>query len=223
MGELILNVLPYALAAAAAAPVVAVVTSVIIAESQRPLLSAWTFTAGAAGLVLLFSIALLGVAAASGADEGGSDVGAIVDIALGVVFLALGLMAVLSKPDPEKEAAQEQRIRQAARGGLRTMLVTGIVAQIINVDALAVYVGALKEVALSDVSTAGAAGAVLVAMSVMLLPYYAPAVVYAISPKRSGRQLRRMSEWLLGRSRALEIVVGLGFGAIFLYKGMTAI
>jgi hypothetical protein len=32
-----------------------------------------------------------------------------------------------------------------------------------------------------------------------------------------------MSDWLLGHSRMLEIVVGLGFGAIFLTKGVVAI
>ena len=32
-----------------------------------------------------------------------------------------------------------------------------------------------------------------------------------------------MSDWLLGHSRMLEIVVGLGFGAIFLVKGVLAI
>jgi hypothetical protein len=78
MGELILNVLPYGLAAAAAAPIVAVVTALILAHSERPLLSAWVFTAG------------------------------------------------------------------AAAGGLRGMLVTGVVAQVINVDAMTVFTGAIK-------------------------------------------------------------------------------
>jgi hypothetical protein len=35
--------------------------------------------------------------------------------------------------------------------------------------------------------------------------------------------LRGMSNWLLGHSRGLEIVVGLGFGAIFLIKGISTI
>jgi hypothetical protein len=34
--------------------------------------------------------------------------------------------------------------------------------------------------------------------------------------------LRGISDWLLGNSRALEIVVGLGFGAAFLAKGIAA-
>jgi hypothetical protein len=65
--------------------------------------------------------------------------------------------------------------------------------------------------------------AVAIALAVMLLPYYLPAVVYAISPRRSGNALGTMSDWLLDHSRALEIVVGIGFGAIFLAKGIASV
>lgn len=75
----------------------------------------------------------------------------------------------------------------------------------------------------ADVSTAEAAVAVLVALAVMLIPYYLPAMYYAISPERSGRRLRETSSWLLDHNRALEIVVGIGFGAAFLFKGIATI
>ena len=223
MAELIVNVLPYGLAAALAAPIVAVVTAVILAESKRPILSAWVFTAGAAALVSAYSVAFLAVVEVAGAFDGDSEAGATVDLALGAIFMALGLFAILSHPDPEKEAAQQERIRRIAAGGLGGMLVTGVVAQVVNVDALAVYTGALKEVAESGVSTVEGALAVLVALAVMLLPYYLPALIYSVSPERSGRALGRMSDWLLGHSRMLEIVVGLGFGVIFLVKGLVTI
>jgi hypothetical protein len=32
-----------------------------------------------------------------------------------------------------------------------------------------------------------------------------------------------MTEWLLARTRLIEIVVGLGLGGIFLVKGLTAL
>jgi hypothetical protein len=32
-----------------------------------------------------------------------------------------------------------------------------------------------------------------------------------------------MSEWIMANSRMLEIVVGLAFGAAFLFKGVTAL
>ena len=76
---------------------------------------------------------------------------------------------------------------------------------------------------MADVSTVEAIIAILVAVAVMLVPYYGPALVYAASPERSGPKLKRMSDWLMARSRALEVVVGLGFGATFLIKGITTL
>lgn len=223
MGELILNVLPYGLAAALAAPIVAVVTAVILSKSERPLLSAWTFTAGAAGLDIVYTLGLLALANASGAFEGSSNGGAIVDLVLGAIFLTLGVQAILSQESPERDAARRERVDRAGSAGLRGMLITGVVAQIINVDAMAVFAGAIKETAEANLSSAQSAIAILVALAVMLSPYYGPAIVYALSPERAGGGLRRMSEWLLGHSRGLEIVVGLGFGAAFLSKGLTTI
>jgi hypothetical protein len=224
MGQLILNVLPYGLAAAAAAPIVAVVTALILAKSKRPLLSAWVFTAGAAALDVAFAAALLVAANASGAFEGGGSTGgAIVDIVLGAVFLAIGIRAFFSSESPDQQARQRERIERAAAGGLRGMLITGIVAQVVNIDAMTVFTGAIKEAAEADVSTAQAVVALASALAVMLTPYYLPAVLYALSPERSGRLLGSMSDWLLDHSRMLEIVVGNGFGAIFLAKGVATV
>jgi threonine/homoserine/homoserine lactone efflux protein len=182
------------------------------------------FTAGAAALDIVFAVGLLLAANASGAfDGGGSDAGAIVDLVLGAVFLALGVRAVFSRESPETQASQRERIERAAAGGLRGMLVTGVAAQVINIDALTVFTGAIKEVAEADVSTVQAAVALAIALAVMLTPYYLPAVLYALSPQRSGRVLGRMSDWLLDHSRALEIVVGIGFGAVFLAKGIAGL
>jgi threonine/homoserine/homoserine lactone efflux protein len=223
VGALILNVLPYGLAAALAAPIVAVVTAVILAKSERPLLSAWTFTAGAAALDIVYAVGLLALANASGGFEGSSNAGAIVDLVLGAIFLALGIQAVFSHESPEKDASRRERVDRAASAGLKGMLITGVVAQVINIDAMAVFAGAIKETAEANLSSAQSAIALLVALAVMLIPYYGPAILYAFSPERAGRVLGEMSEWLLGHSRGLEIVVGLGFGAIFLAKGIATI
>jgi Sap, sulfolipid-1-addressing protein len=222
VGSLLLNVLPYALAAAAAAPAVAVVTALILARSERPIVSAWAFTAGAASLDVVFSVAAL--AALEGANaQGNGDVGALVDCVLGALFLGLAVMAIFSKETPEKEAARRARAESVASGGIRTMLIAGVVAQVINFDAIAMFAGGLKEVAEASVSDAEAAVAVAIALVVMLIPYYGPAVVYAASPERSSGPLRSLSDWLLRNSRMLEIVVGLGFGAAFLWKGISGL
>ena len=199
------------------------VTALILARSSRPLLSALLFTAGAAALDVIFTAGLFAAANASGAfDESGSTAGTIVDIVLGAVFLAIGVKALVTKESPEHQASQRERIERVATGGLRTMLLSGVAAQVVNVDAMTVFTGAIKEAAEASVSSLEAAVALAVGLAVMLIPYYVPALLYAISPERSGVALRRMSDWLLGHSRALEIVVGLGFGAAFLAKGIAS-
>jgi hypothetical protein len=110
-----------------------------------------------------------------------------------------------------------------ASGGFGTLIVAGIAVQVVNFDALAVFAGALKEVLKADVSVPESAVAILFALALMLLPYYAPALIYARSPERAAKQLRRMSEWILAHSRPLEIVVGLAFGIGFLAKGIPAL
>jgi hypothetical protein len=50
-----------------------------------------------------------------------------------------------------------------------------------------------------------------------------PIDMYVVSPQKAGATTRSMSEWLLDHARMLEIVVGLAFGVIFLWKGMAVL
>jgi threonine/homoserine/homoserine lactone efflux protein len=218
----LIDVLPYALAAAAAAPIAAVVTALILAESSRPLTSACVFVAAAAALDTALIGLALALAEAAGYD-GGGDAGAIVDIVLGALFAALGLFAVFSHQSPEKEAAQRERMQRMARGGVGSLIAAGLVVQLVNFDAIAVFGGALKEVIAADVSTGEAIAVIAFALAVMLVPYWGPALVYAVSPTRAGPKLRGMSAWLLGHSKPLEIGVGLLFGTAFLVKGIQGL
>ncbi len=99
----------------------------------------------------------------------------------------------------------------------------GILVQIINIDALAAYLGGLKEIVIADVTTTQAIVATLICLALMLLPYYGPVLVYVAAPGRAGPLLRRMTAWMLTNSRMLEIVVGLAFGALFLWKGLAVL
>lgn len=86
MGSLLVQVAIYGLAAACAAPVAAVVSAVILGKSARPVISTWTFVAGAAFLDVVFAAVIL----AADLFENGGDAGAIVDVGLGVLFVAMG-------------------------------------------------------------------------------------------------------------------------------------
>ncbi len=219
----VLSIMPYAVAAAAAAPIVAVVTAVILADGQRPVLGGWVFTLGAGTLDAVVATVIIVAFWGSDPSSSGSDIGAYIDVVLGVLFLALGVSAVISKDSPDKEAARRRRVESAGAASMQGVFLLGIGAQILNVDALSVFAAGLKEVFAQDASAAQAVVMVTVALVVMLIPYYGPILVYLARPESAGQTLRSMTEWLLSHSKALEVGVGLGFGAAFLAKGVAAL
>jgi threonine/homoserine/homoserine lactone efflux protein len=212
----------YGLAAAAAAPIAIVLSALILAQSKSPVASVWVLTAGAAFLdAVVIAIALV-VYNASGVGSGG-DGSAILDTVLGGLFLALGVMAIFSHESPEKDAAQRKRAENVASSPLPRMFLMGILVQLINIDAIAVFGVGLKEVVVADVSTAQAVIAVLFGLALMLVVYYGPAVFYAVARERATGLLGPMTEWIMGHARMLEIVTGIGLGAVFLSKGLAVL
>jgi len=212
----------YGLAAAAAAPIAVVLSALILAQSKSPLASVWVFTAGAAFLDVIVILIALAVYSSSDVGSGG-DASAILDTILGALFLALGVMAVFSHESPEKDAAQRERAQRVASSPLPRMFLMGILVQVINIDAIAVFGVGVKEIVVADVSTAEDVVALLFGLALMLVVYYGPVVVYQLSPTRAMPKLRGMSEWIMGHARPLEIVTGGGLGAIFLWKGLAVL
>lgn len=219
------SMLPYALGAMAAAPIVLVVSAVIVTKAKRPIAAGFAFVSGAVILDVVFAIAVLLIAEAAGADSAGDDLGAIVDTILGALFVILGLVAIFSKPSPEKEEAQRNRVEGFASSGFGSLFKLGVAVQVINSDALVVYAAGIKEIPLADPAP-GLATVVVVLIAflfIMLIPYHLPIDLQLVAPKRSQAILGGMTEWLLARTRLIEIVVGLGLGGIFLFKGLTAL
>jgi len=219
LGSLLVQVAIYGLAAACAAPVAAVVSAVILGKSARPVISTWTFVAGAAFLDVVFAAVIL----AADLFENGGDAGAIVDVGLGVLFVAMGLIAVFQTESPEKDAAQRARVDRIATAKLTTLFGAGLLVQVINFDAIAVFGGALKDIGEASISTGQEIVATLFGLAIMLSVYYVPVLIYMVDRKRAEPMLARMTDWIMGNLRMIEIVVGLAFGVYFLGKGLAVL
>lgn len=223
MGDLLLSLIPYGLAAALAAPAAAVVAALILGKAERPLLGGLAFVAGAALLEAVFAALILALMEASGSFTSGADIDGWIDAILGVIFIGIGVAAVFQTESPEKEAAQRARIERLAGSRVTKLVVVGVVVQVINSDALAIMGGGLKEIAIADVTVGQEVLAVVWLMLFMLLPYYVPVVMYAVAPGRSTVLLHRFSDWLLAHSRPVEIITGFVLGGVFLWKGITSL
>jgi len=217
--SLLAQLILYGLAAAVAAPVGAVVSAVILSKSKRPIAGVLVFTAGA----LLLDVVIVVIVLASGAFGGGGDAGAYLDVLLGVLFALLGVLAVFQKESPEKEAARRARVDSIAVAKLAMLFVAGIAVQVINFDAIAVMGGGLKEIVEANLGGGEEVGATVFLLALMLIPYYVPAVMYALAPQRAGKMLTAMTEWIVSNSRRVEIVTGLAFGVLFLWKGLAVL
>lgn len=223
MGDALIAILPYAFAALLAAPMMAVVTAFILAQSSRPILSSWVYTAGAAFVVAIASTVILVAFWGTNPDDESSDIGAYVDTGLGAIFLTLGILAVFGNETPEKDAARRSRMKGIASARLPRLFVVGILAQVINFDALTAFESGMKGIISAGISPLQAAFVVLIGTAVMLFPYYGPALLYQISPTKTTEKLTPMTEWLMSHSKQLEVAVGIGFGVIFLVKGIGAL
>lgn len=221
MGSDFVQLLLYGLAAAFAAPVAAVVTALVLGRSRTPVASSSTFVLGA--LLLDLVVVLLFYWLAADAVQGNHDIGAWIDVALGVMFLLLGVFAAREHPDAQKDAAQRARAERIASGGLLTLLAAGLVVQLINFDAIAVMAGGLKEIVEAGVDTGGRVVDTAILLALALLPYWLPVAIFVLAPARATPALGRMTEWILGNARMLELVCGFGFGAVFAVKGVTAL
>jgi len=210
----------YGLAAAAAAPVAAVVSAFILGKSSRPVPSAVAFVAGA---LLFDAIITVIVVVALGRADASSDIGAYIDLGLGAIFLILGVVAIFQRETPEGEAKQRARVESLASAGPKTLITAGIAVQVINFDAIAVMASGLKEVVLGGTVGVAALIAILFLLALMLLPYYAPVVFYALRPATAKPALVKMTDWIMANARMLEIVTGLGFGIVFAIKGYQAL
>jgi threonine/homoserine/homoserine lactone efflux protein len=225
VGNLIVEMLPYMIAAALAAPIALVISAIILGEAERPVRSALLFVLGALLLDVVFAGVVLGLYEAAGMDAGSGDVSAWIDVILGSIFGILGAKAFFTHPDPEEQAAQRARVEKIATAKASGLMLGGVLVQVINADALAVFAGGLKEIAVADPYPDLVTIIIVVAvfLFVMLLPYHLPIDMYLVSPEKAGNTTRSMSAWLLDHARVLEIVVGVAFGVIFLWKGVSAL
>jgi threonine/homoserine/homoserine lactone efflux protein len=196
MWDLIVEEIPYMIAAMLAAPIVLVVSALIIGKAERPVRSASIFVLGAVILDFVFAAVILALYEAAGVDAGSGDASAWIDTILGALFLLLGIKAMFSHPSDEERASQRRRIERVAVAGTGGLLLAGVVVQLLNADALAVFATGLKEIATTDPYPAVFVTLIVVVavfILVMLVLYHLPVDMYVVSPEKAGNWMRAMS------------------------------
>jgi hypothetical protein len=197
----------------------------LLMESRRPRLMFLCFLAG--GLSMCLTVGLLAVSAGGdgGALSAEAAASAGLDLALGVVLLAVGALLATGRlhgrrraPAPAGEPERDgwaQRILAKPRLGLAVLI--GALAGTPG----AAYIAALRELITGDSPAATQAIAVvvfaLIEFSLVLIPF----VFLLARPAATRTQTRRAQNWLMGHARQLMAAVALFVGGYMAISGLV--
>ena len=215
MLELLANILPLMLAAAASPAVVGIVVLLLTAV-DRPLARAGAFVIGFGAVLVAIGIAGLVLFSRSRETFGpGGTLFAWVDVAVGAGLLAFAVVTNLRDAQPAAQNRMVERVGPGAFYGI------GAIFMITNASALAAYAPLLREIAIADVSRLDRGLALAISDLVIIAPIAAPVLICLLAPQSSERILSGLRRGLDRHGRAIATVVFAVIGAFLLVRGIT--
>jgi hypothetical protein len=183
MLELFVQILPLAIASAASPVIFAIAIALL---SKKNLGGAAAFFAG--GLAVAAILAAAGISIAAEDDKFAESIGkspAMIDAAVGLLFLAFGIKVLFDKPKEKEEA------RPAINAGGRHFrwFAIGFLANITNFDAVLLNLAAVREIFNSSIASIPKLELLAFCDFFLLLPSLLPIAFYIIAPERSQRML----------------------------------
>lgn len=210
MGRLLAETIPLALGAAIS-PVIFLLQLTTL-TGPRPLVRGSALAAGAA--IPLAIVGAVAVVTGGRVDVSGPDtVKGVVELALGVLLVGLGVRVVLHPPKPP--SAKPPTHPQ----GLGRSFVLGILGMGTNVSTFALYIPAMAAILVADVAVADQVVAAAIVFVVSLSAVLLPLVLTAVVPGASRRVLAAIGGWMTEHHRAISVVLSFGFGAYLIVKG----
>ena len=212
MSSLLGQVVPMALAAAIS-PVIFLLQLNTLTGS-RGLVRGSALTAGAA--VVLAVLSTIGVALGDTGFSTNDQLQAVIDIAFGVLLVAVGLRPLLrpAAPKPSKEPKRQ---------GIVGSFLAGAAAMASNLTTFALYTPALALIAGSGLPLAQRGLAALIIFLITLMVAWVPLILAAAVPGASSRLLPALGRWMTANNRWIQVVLGFGFGIWLVAKGASGL
>ena len=213
MSSLLGDVVPLALGAAIS-PVLFLLQLNAL-TGTRPIARGAALTAGAAVVLIVGST--VGVLLGGTGFSGRTTLQAVINIAFGVLLLAVGLRALLRppKPKPTEPDTGPKSVRGAFLAGAGGMAT--------NVTTFALYIPALALIAGSNLPLGQRGLAGLIILLITLMVAWVPLVLAVAIPSASDRLLPALGNWMNKNSRWIQVVLCFGFGVWLLAKGLRGL
>ncbi len=212
MLELLLEVIPLAIAAAIS-PVVLMLALAILAGS-RPVAESGAYAVGVvATTIALYGVGLVVIRAQQdGLEPGwlGSDVARIV---IGVVLVIAGVVLIVVRPNAARSSAFQERLL-GGRRRLRDLAGAGVAVMITNGSSFVILIAILHAVARSGRPLPEEAAALIVATAIVALPALAPFVAAVVGGAGLRALLARVGVFITTYGRQTMGALWILFGCI---------
>jgi hypothetical protein len=212
-----------ALTLAFAASIYPPAVAAVIAMGRGPQLRSRVFafvlaafvTTYAIGTLMLFLLEELGATSTTSRSTS-----AAIDLALGVLLVALAVRLQSKRPAPDTDPASPSKPSKIDRylESRRLAFVLGITLYILPSP---IYVGAVKAIADAKLSTTSELLDLAATVAVMLWLIEVPMLMLLMIPGRAEGALDQTNRWFARNGRTVAIIVSAGAGAYLAIKGLV--
>jgi len=210
MLELVLEVLPLALAGAIS-PVVLLVALALL-SGPRPKLQTGAFAAGVgATIVVLFALGLVAIRLQSDGDEPGWLGSQGAHLVVGMLLIAAGIGLALIRPNPHRVEELEARLLAGHRPA-RDFALAGVAVMITNASSFVMIIAIIHAVARHAVGVPGDELAFLIAALIVALPATLPFGAAVLGGEARRARLARIGDVATRYGRFAMAAIWIAFG-----------
>ena len=215
------RILPLALAGAIS-PTVLAIGLVILSSPKSPKARGLAFLAGVTTVTIAISLLVVfgfGNAVPESQKGTSSDLAGYIDLGFAALLL---LLAVLTFATRNRKKKEDKPDPVAGVHPLRYYAI-GLVIMLGNFTTLAVFLPALKDIAIDKIADADRILAMVIVDVIVLIPAWLPVGLYLISPSTAKKVLTPLNEFLQRHRTAVGITICLVFAAYLTYLGVKAL
>lgn len=211
MIELLLSILPLAIASAAS-PGIIIVTLALLSKKEFGALTSFFIGCLIAAIIL----AAIGISFAAEDDVVAESMGfsaLAIDLALGILLLAFGIKVILEKPKNENRIDAKKKSR-----GAFAWLAIGIIGSLTNFDAVLLNLAAVREIFNSTAAMLNKFLMLAFCDLFLLSPILLPCALYIFAPQKSQKILAPVAVWLKKWGNLLVGAIFIMFGIFLVLK-----
>lgn len=209
-----LHILPLLLGAAIS-PVAAVGMIAVLTTKQQPRIKGFVYLLGASIPLVVIGVVSIFFFTSLSLQPKNANVSSTIDLVAGVLLLALAVKNFYTKPKKSKKAQHSFGIGQT--------ILLGTVIMLTNFSTIVLFIPAMKDVAVSSLTTPDKTLVLLVSIFVTLSLVALPLLIAVVAPNSSKSILEKLRVFMVRHNKTIIQSMLIVFGIYLLAKGFGVI